>query len=196
MRHVSVSERSPISKIALKLPPVWPRFIHLDTQATLRLISKSPPSSSPSSKWPIQSSSHKWGNPGFKTHPQPFASVLRATEFRMCDHAWRDDRYYKEIIKSTCYLAPSAMATWLMFAHQWSPGLICWPSSVIKTLPTLWLRTWWETSWGAVFIIVIVIIPSRGLRGYWIITDLSCSLLQFATWFLMSENQYNFQPKK
>lgn len=150
MRGISVFERSPISKITLKLPTIWPRFIHLGIKATLKLISKSPPSGTSWSKWPIQSSEsgclhNKWANPGFKTLPQPFASVLRVAVFRMCDHAWRDDKFYKAIIKLTCYLALSDMAMWLMFAHQWSQGLICWPSSVIKTLPMLWLRTWWET---------------------------------------------------
>ena len=38
MRRVFISERSPTSKITLKLPSVWPRFIHLSIQATPNLI--------------------------------------------------------------------------------------------------------------------------------------------------------------
>lgn len=150
MRCISVFERSPIGQITLKLPTIWPRCIYLGIKATLKLISKSPLSGTPGRKWPIQSSEsgclhNKWANPGFKTHPQPFTLVLGVAVLRMCDHAWRDDKFYKAIIKSTCYLAPSDMPRWLIFAHQWSQGLICWPSSVIKTLPTLCLRTWWES---------------------------------------------------
>lgn len=150
MRCISVFEWSPKSKITLKPPTIWTRFIHLGMKATLKHISKSPLSGTPQRKWPIQSSEsgclhNKWAFPGFKTHPQRFALVLGVAVFRMCDHALRDDKFYEAIIKSACYLALSDMPMWLMFAHQWSQGLICWPSSVIKTFSTLCLRTWWET---------------------------------------------------
>lgn len=140
-----------ISKITRKLPTIQLWFLHLGIKATPKLNSKSPLPSSPWKKWPMAAEFWvwlfvpQWASSGLHTHPRPSVLVLGVAEFRMCDHAWTDDKFYEAIIKSTCCLAPSDMPTWLMLAHQWSQDLICWPSGVIKTLPTLSPRTWWET---------------------------------------------------
>lgn len=98
VKFIFIFERSPSTNLILWLHTIWPRFIHINIKAALRLIFKAPlPESSGESDQchRVQSEDpgthtqkKKWANSSFKAHWQPLALGVEVLDAWLFLEGW------------------------------------------------------------------------------------------------------------